>query len=53
GYLYEASKGLADDVHFVGQAIDEDRQPAMTAERVVKWVKLVSAELHLDDFLYA
>lgn len=51
GYHFEASKGLADDDHFVGLAIDEDRQPELTAERVEKWVKQVSAELHLDDIL--
>ena len=34
GYHFEASKGLADDDHFVGLAIDEDRQPELTAERV-------------------
>lgn len=33
-YHFEASKGLADDDHFVGLAIDEDRQPELTAERV-------------------
>lgn len=53
GYHFEASKGLADDDHFVGLAIDEDRQPELTAERVEKWVKQVSAELHLDDILNA
>ncbi len=40
--IFEASKGLADDDHFVGLAIDEDRQPELTAERVEKWVKQVS-----------
>ena len=49
GYHFEASKGLADDDHFVGLAIDEDRQPELTAERVEKWVKQVSEELHLDE----
>ncbi|VTP65220.1 Flavodoxin-1 [Leclercia adecarboxylata] len=39
GYHFEASKGLADDNNFVGLAIDEDRQPELTAERVDKWVK--------------
>ncbi|EDV1160897.1 flavodoxin, partial [Salmonella enterica subsp. enterica serovar Java] len=28
-------------------------QPELTAERVEKWVKQVSAELHLDDILNA
>ena len=39
GVSFEASKGLADDDHFVGLAIDEDRQPELTNERVEKWVK--------------
>lgn len=45
GYHFEASKGLADDDHFVGLAIDEDRQPELTAERVEKWVKLPSTTI--------
>ena len=53
GYHFEASKGLADDDHFVGLAIDEDRQPELTAERVEKWVKQISEELHLDEILNA
>ncbi len=36
GYHFEASKGLADDDHFVGLAIDEDHKPELTAERVRK-----------------
>ncbi|MEW5195197.1 flavodoxin FldA, partial [Klebsiella oxytoca] len=46
---FEASKGLADDDHFVGLAIDEDRQPELTNERVEKWVKQISEELHLEE----
>lgn len=53
GYHFEASKGLADDDHFVGLAIDEDRQPELTAKRVEKWVKQISAELHLDEIINA
>jgi len=53
GYHFEASKGLADDDHFVGLAIDEDRQPELTAERVEKWVKQISEELHLDEIANA
>ncbi|STT85120.1 flavodoxin 1 [Klebsiella pneumoniae] len=49
GYHFEASKGLADDDHFVGLAIDEDRQPELTNERVEKWVKQVAEELHLEE----
>ena len=34
-------------------AIDEDRQPELTAERVEKWVKQISEELHLDEIINA
>lgn len=47
GYHFEVSKGLADDDHFIGLAIDEDRQPELTAERVDGWVKQVRAEMDL------
>ncbi|OSM96387.1 MULTISPECIES: flavodoxin FldA [Lonsdalea] len=47
GYYFEASKGLADDNHFIGLAIDEDRQPELTEERVSAWVKQISSELNL------
>ncbi|MFS1537881.1 MAG: flavodoxin FldA [Candidatus Phlomobacter fragariae] len=47
GYNFEVSKGLADDTNFVGLAIDEDRQPELTAERVESWVKQISEELDL------
>ncbi|MGS9159855.1 flavodoxin FldA, partial [Salmonella enterica subsp. enterica serovar Infantis] len=49
GNHFEASKGLADDDHFVGLSIDEYLQPELTAERLEKWVKQVSADLHIDD----
>ncbi|CUX96523.1 flavodoxin FldA [Candidatus Doolittlea endobia] len=48
GYYFEASKGLADDDHFIGLAIDEDRQPELTASRVDRWVKQISAEMNLS-----
>lgn len=47
GYHFEASKGLADDNHFIGLAIDEDRQPELNAERVVRWVNKVRKEMNL------
>ncbi|MBX4180949.1 flavodoxin FldA [Sodalis sp. CWE] len=48
GYYFEGSKGLVDDNHFVGLAIDEDRQPELTAKRVDSWVKQISMEMHLN-----
>ncbi|RCU50540.1 MULTISPECIES: flavodoxin FldA [Corallincola] len=50
GYDYEASKAMADEDHFVGLGIDEDRQPELTQERVEKWCKQISEEMSLDSF---
>ncbi|MGP1958055.1 MAG: flavodoxin FldA [Arsenophonus sp.] len=47
GYNFEASKGLADDNNFIGLAIDEDRQPELTADRLETWIKQISEELNL------
>ncbi|MGP1930446.1 MAG: flavodoxin FldA, partial [Arsenophonus sp. ET-DL12-MAG3] len=47
GYNFEASKGLADDNNFIGLAIDEDRQPELTADRLEIWIKQISEELNL------
>jgi flavodoxin I len=47
GYHFEASKALIDENHFVGLAIDEDRQPELTDERVRSWVKQIREELTL------
>lgn len=51
GYHFEASKGLADDNHFIGLAIDEDRQPELTEERVDAWVAQIKEEMSLDEIL--
>ena len=53
GYHFEASKGLADDNNFLGLAIDEDRQPELTNERVEKWVKQIFDELQLKEIIEA
>lgn len=45
GYYFESSKSLIDDKHFVGLAIDEDRQADLTQERIVKWVEQVKKEM--------
>ncbi|MFQ1004500.1 flavodoxin FldA [Gilliamella sp. CG22] len=47
GYNFEASKGLVDDTHFVGLAIDEDRQPELTEERISTWVEQVKTEMNI------
>ncbi len=49
GIILRLPKASADDDHFVGLAIDEDRQPELTNERVEKWVKQVAEELHLEE----
>ena len=49
GYHFEASKGMADDTHFVGLGIDEDRQPELTKERVKQWCKQLQEEMYLAE----
>ncbi|WP_293764619.1 flavodoxin FldA, partial [uncultured Paraglaciecola sp.] len=44
GYGFEASKGMADENHFVGLGIDEDRQPELTELRVKGWCKQIRDE---------
>lgn len=49
GYDFVASKGLADDDHFVGLGIDEDRQPELTDQRVKQWCAQIREEMCLDE----
>lgn len=49
GYDFVASKGLADDNHFVGLGIDEDRQPELTEQRVKQWCAQITEEMCLDE----
>ncbi|AKZ65696.1 Flavodoxin 1 [Candidatus Palibaumannia cicadellinicola] len=46
-YNFEASKGLVNKDYFIGLAIDEDRQPELTATRVANWVKQIKYELNI------
>ncbi|TRW49976.1 flavodoxin FldA [Aliidiomarina halalkaliphila] len=48
-YHFEASKGMADDNHFVGLGIDEDRQPELTKDRVKAWCAQLMDEMGLDQ----
>ena len=48
-YEFEASKGMADDDHFVGLGIDEDRQPELTEERVIAWCEQIKEEMCLAE----
>lgn len=47
GYSFEASKSLVDDNHFIGLAIDEDRQPELTQDRINNWVNQVKTEMNI------
>ena len=47
GYHFNASRALVDENHFIGLAIDEDRQPELTSERINTWVKQLNTELNL------
>ncbi|CUX97452.1 flavodoxin FldA [Candidatus Hoaglandella endobia] len=48
GYYFDCSKGLVDDNNFFGLAIDEDRQPELTSERVDGWIRQVCAEMQFE-----
>ena len=50
GYNFVASKALADDSHFVGLGIDEDRQPELTEQRVKQWCTQIYDEMSLKEF---
>lgn len=47
GYSFESSKALVDKNKFVGLAIDEDRQPELTNNRIKKWIEQVSLEMNI------
>lgn len=50
-YHFEASKGMVGDTHFIGLAIDEDRQPELTEARVDAWVQQISNEMSLKEII--
>lgn len=47
GYQFESSKSLIDESHFIGLAIDEDRQADLTQDRITQWVTQVKKEMEL------
>lgn len=47
GYYFEQSKAVVNKTHFVGLAIDEDRQAELTQERIATWTKQIIAEMGL------
>lgn len=44
GYHFEASKALIDEHRFIGLALDEDRQPELTEQRVETWITQICQE---------
>lgn len=50
GYSFGSTKPLIDDEHFVGLAIDEDRQNELTDERIEKWCAQLKEEMSLNLF---
>ncbi|WP_068545120.1 flavodoxin FldA [Thalassotalea crassostreae] len=51
GYEFEASKALLDENTFIGLALDEDRQPELTEERVDAWIEQLNDEMCLAELL--
>jgi flavodoxin I len=48
GYNFEVSRAVHDDeTHFVGLALDQDNQPALTEERLQGWLKLIAPDFSL------
>ncbi|WP_395479611.1 flavodoxin FldA [Candidatus Curculioniphilus buchneri] len=48
GYHFETSKSLVNDDHFIGLAIDEDRQSELTIDRVNNWITQIHKEMKLN-----
>ncbi|WP_370978156.1 flavodoxin [Agaribacterium sp. ZY112] len=46
GYEFEHSESVLDD-KFVGLALDQDNQSALTEERLAAWLKLISSDFSL------
>jgi flavodoxin I len=45
GYDFVVSRGLYDDAHFLGLALDEDRESFLTEERIAAWVAQLNGEI--------
>ncbi|WWO96121.1 MAG: flavodoxin FldA [Candidatus Dasytiphilus stammeri] len=45
GYIFDSSKSLVNNQYFIGLAIDEDRQPELTNDRVERWLIQVCGEI--------
>ncbi|QCI24938.1 flavodoxin FldA [Buchnera aphidicola (Rhopalosiphum padi)] len=46
-YNFESSKALLNKDYFVGLALDEDRQPEKTEERIKTWIKNILPNFHV------
>lgn len=49
-YDFIESKALIDDDTFVGLALDEDRQPDLTEDRIKTWIAQLKKELGVDNW---
>ncbi|MEM9826522.1 MAG: flavodoxin [Planctomycetota bacterium] len=47
GYIFDDSRGMADDDHFLGLVVDEDFEPEHTDDRVARWVEQIRDEIGL------
>ncbi|WP_428354927.1 flavodoxin [Methyloprofundus sp.] len=50
GYEFTDSKALIDEHTFIGLPLDEDRQADLTVSRIKTWLKLLLAELAVDNW---
>ncbi len=48
GYVFDESKGMFDDNHFLGLGLDEENESDMHEERIKAWTAQVRGELGLD-----
>ncbi|MCR3755126.1 MAG: flavodoxin 1 [Candidatus Westeberhardia cardiocondylae] len=46
GYYFESSKSIINKTHFVGLAIDEDRQPNLTRQRINYWIEQLYEDMN-------
>jgi len=50
GYYFRDSQAVAEDGRFYGLALDEDRQPELTEERIRSWTAQIKKELAAAGF---
>jgi flavodoxin I len=47
GYIFDESKGMFDEKHFLGLGLDEENEPDLHEERIKAWAAQVRNELGL------